>query len=311
MSPKSHNGRYVRPLLGITREEIEGYLRKRSLPWRTDSSNTDTNFLRNRVRHELIPYLSRYNPAVTERLVATAEALAADEVLLETVTDRAFARHGATDGGKVTLSVDGVRQEPLGARLRLYRRSILGIKGDLTRIGFRHLDNIDYLVLSAKPQATLSLPGGVLVARSYGKVSFFLAADEVPFAPYELFVEGPGVYALPGGGTLVVDKGAVPSGREEVSRGVAYFDLDLAPFPWLVRTFRPGDRMTPIGMTGSKKVKDLFIDEKIPRELRLRIPLLFSGEKLLWVCCVRIGSGASLTGDTKAIIRAEIHDHAP
>ncbi|KAF0220209.1 MAG: tRNA(Ile)-lysidine [Geobacteraceae bacterium] len=311
MWPKSRNGRYVRPLLGVTKEHIEGYLRRSGLSCRVDSTNTDTNFLRNRVRHELIPYLASYNPAVTERLVATAEVLAADELLLETLTDQAFARHGATDTGKVALSGAGVREEPLGVRLRLYRRAILNVKGDLARIGFRHLTDIDRLTLSAKPHATLSLPDGVLVARSYGEVTFYLAADELPFAPCEFFLEGPGVYTLPGGGALVVEKRVSADQWEEAPRGVAYFDLDAAPFPWLVRNFRAGDRFSPLGMAGSKKVKDLFVDEKIPRDLRRRVPLLFSGENLLWVCGVRVAACARLTGMTKAVVRAEIHDVAP
>jgi tRNA(Ile)-lysidine synthase len=86
----------------------------------------------------------------------------------------------------------------------------------------------------------------------------------------------------------------------------ACFDLDQAPFPWRVRTFRPGDRFSPFGMDGHKKVKDLFIDAKIPLACRRRIPLLFCGDMLLWVGGIRRSSAACLTERTKTVIRAQI-----
>ena len=172
---------------------------------------------------------------------------------------------------------------------------------------FSECRNITYLLGDGR---SIALPDGVVVARSYGEISFSRAADTIPFVPYELFVEGPGVYQLPGGGTLIVENGDSADPWEEAPRGMAYFDLDAAPFPWLVRNFRAGDRFSPLGMSGSKKVKDLFIDEKIARDLRRRVPLLFCGDRLLWVCGIRVAACARLTGMTKAVVRAEIQDSA-
>lgn len=310
MAPQSA-GTWVRPLLTVTRSEIEAYLAARKLPFRTDSSNATNDFLRNRVRHELIPYLAGYNPAIAERLVATAEALAADEEILESAAAAAFARHAASGASGVTLAVPGVRAELRGIRLRLYRRAIAMTKGELLRIGFRHLREIDRLVFSAEPQLELTLPDGLRVARSYGELSFALMTDKEPFLPYEFVVEGPGSYHIPGGGMLVVEQAAPPADMKALPATTAYFDPGRVPFPWVVRTFTPGDRISPMGMTGHKKVKELFIDAKVPRAVRRRIPLLFCGETLLWVGGLRVSNAACLAAGAKAAVRAEILDFTP
>ena len=298
----------VRPLLGVTRGEIEAYLRSRQLPFRTDSSNADTIFLRNRVRLELLPYLATYNPSVRDRLVATAEALAADEALLEEVTNRAVACHGSAANG---LCVAGVRTEPLGVRLRLYRRLLHLTKGDLNRISSRHLYAIDRLVFSERPNGSLTLPAGAVVARRYDTLSFAVLTADAPAGGAELALDGPGTYSLPGGGMLKVEEADFPGLWQDVPPGVAFFDADAAPFPWLVRTFRAGDRIVPLGMAGHKKVKDLFIDAKVPPEARRRTPLLFSGGRLIWVCGLRVSAESRITGLTGRVVRAEILDFTP
>ncbi len=305
MAPKSA-GRYVRPLLNVTRGEIEEYLRKRGIAWRTDSSNDDADFLRNRIRHELIPLLSTYNPAISERLAATAQALAADEEFLETATTTTFARHGVKGAEGVTLSVAGVLAEPRAIRLRLFRRAILLVRGDLARISFRHLQELDHLLFSSRPHLALTLPDGLHAAKSYGEISISTDKVQSPLQPDEICLIGPGRYPLPGGWVLAIDLARPPDDLKSAPATTAYFDLDQAPFPWRVRTFRPGDRFSPFGMGGHKKVKELFIDAKIPFSLRCRIPLLFCGDTLLWVGGMRRSSAALLSDRTKTVARAEI-----
>ena len=127
----------------------------------------------------------------------------------------------------------------------------------------------------------------------------------------EMVLEGPGTYALPGGGALLVEVTGIPAAWQGVSARVAYFDADAAPFPWLVRTFKAGDRFMPLGLTGHKKVKDFFIDEKVPLAARRRVPLLFSVERLIWVGGFLISAEARLTERTGLVMRAEILDFAP
>ncbi|MFZ3208983.1 MAG: tRNA lysidine(34) synthetase TilS [Geobacteraceae bacterium] len=306
MTAKSANGRYIRPLLNCKRAEIERYLTGRRIAWRVDSSNTDLNFLRNRVRHELLPVLASYNPAISERLTVTAAALAEDEALLDGITDEAFIRHSIHDKGEVVLCLDGVRKEAKGLRMRLYRRAIANIQGGLERIAYRHLEDIDRLVLAGRPQAALNLPDGMRVARRYDKLLFAANNGEELPVSYEFLVEGPGVYPLPKGGQLIVKLAESPLGWLNVPITRAYIDLDAAPFPWFVRPFRAGDRFVPFGLTGRKKVKEMFIDLKLPSHIRQRIPILFCGERLLWVGGVRRAEDGRLTSSTRSVAMVEI-----
>ena len=89
---------------------------------------------------------------------------------------------------------------------------------------------------------------------------------------------------------------------------VAYFDGEAAPFPWPSEPSRTGDRIVPLGMSGRKKVKDLFIDEKIPLRSRSRFPLLFSGERLIWVCGLQVSAETRITDQTGRVLRAELLD---
>ncbi len=306
MVPKSADGSRVRPLLQVGRREIEAYVVARGLSFRSDSSNSDVNFLRNRIRHELIPNLTGYNPAIAARLADTAAALGADEALLERITDEAMERLAAVAADRVTFAVTELAAEPRGLRMRLFRRALLLVRGDLARISFRHLEAIDGLLVSGRPQRRLSLPGGGSVARSYDILAFTAATSPLPIGPFEMLLDGPGSYPLPGDGVLVVEEAVPPADWTMVTPAEAWFDAGSAHFPWLVRTFRPGDRIVPFGMTGSKKVKELFIDARIPLQERRGIPLVFSSGRLLWVCGMRVAEGARVAAGTTKVIRAAV-----
>lgn len=308
MVPRSADGRFVRPLLGITRAEIERYLDGRGLSYRTDSSNADTSFLRNRIRHELIPCLREYNPSIATVLSATAEALAADEELLQSFSREIFYRHAVVRDGVVTVSALAVREELRGGRLRLYRDAIREIKGDLRRISHRHLDDIDRLVHDSKPHMALTLPEGVNIARSYDAVRFSTLAGSPAAVEYEMIIDGPGTFLLPGGFTLSV---STEPATFQPGRGQVLIDMAAAPFPWTVRPFRDGDRLHPSGMTGTKKVKELFMENRVPQDERRRIPLLFSGDELIWVCGIRASSVAAVTERTESPIVVAISAAEP
>ncbi|MHC1697439.1 MAG: tRNA lysidine(34) synthetase TilS [Geobacteraceae bacterium] len=293
--------RYVRPLLLLTRAEIFAYLERRGLPFRHDSSNDETVFLRNRIRHECLPYLRTFNPAIRERLNNTAEALAADEAVLEKLVDGLFPRLSRTDPAQIVLDVAAVRAELPGLRFRLYRRALLLLRRDLTRIATTHLKQIDRLVYSARTQGAQSLPGGFTVLRCYDELLFLPTEKRQGREAWEIRIEGPGRHLLPDGREISICLAAPPANGESVSPFRACFDPVAVPFPWILRTFRPGDRFRPSGMTGSKKVKDFFIDKKLPLSVRYKTPLLFSADELIWVCGLRVSESGRVQPGTREV----------
>lgn len=299
-----------RPLLQVSRAKLEQYLKQRGLTFRTDSTNADTAILRNSIRHELIPLLRRYNPKVSQRLAATAEILAGDEELLDGLTKAAYQRLAVTEGGQVRFEVEPLMKEPRALRLRLYRRALTELRGDLMRIALAHLEAIDLLAASPRPNAEATLPGACRVSRCYGVISLGRAAPRTP-SSWEQVVTGEGRYTLPGGGVFVVQRLPRPESLDTGSRWSAFLSPETVPFPWLLRGFRPGDRFTPLGMSGAQKIKDLFINEKVPPQLRRRIPLLLSEGEIAWVPGVRLAERARVAPRIDGVLRVEILEITP
>ena len=279
---------YVRPLLDVTRSEIEQYLRRCSLEWREDASNSDPAYLRNRIRHQLLPLLETYNPAIRSALASTAAIIGGDEALLIELTDQAFAASCRMEKGRVVSSVAQLRTLNPALRRRVLRRAFKQLAGTLERVGQRHIDAICNLIDSARPNAKLALPQAVTAVREYDRLLLIQDAgdwvEDVPDYGFELLITEPGCYQLSLGGSITVE--LTRTAAFPTDSAALCIDLGKSPFPWMVRTFRPGDRMTPFGMSGRKKVKDIFIDQKIPLSERRRIPLLFCGDDLISIAGV-------------------------
>ena len=275
---------YVRPLLDIPRSEIEQYLRGRGLTWREDASNSDTLYLRNRIRHELLPFLEGYNPAIRSCLAATAARIGDDEALLREVTEQAAAGACTMGEGEVVCSVAHLRTLHSALRRRVLRHALKQLTGTLEGVSQRHIDALSALIDSERPNLRLALPLGVAAVRAYDRLVCMKTGTVVPDTDGELLITEPGRYQLPSGGSLTIEVTSAATFLDDPCS--AYFDLSTTPFPWLARTFCPGDRMTPFGMSGRKKVKDIFIDRKIPVSERRCIPLLMCGADLIWVAGV-------------------------
>jgi tRNA(Ile)-lysidine synthase len=283
----------------------------RKISFRVDSSNDDTSFLRNRIRHECLPYLTSFNPSITERLNAAAEILAADEAVLESLTDQVFVRIASNSPSAITLHLPALWRELPGMRQRLYRRAIREMKGDLSGITGSHLKQIDDLSSSPRVNGWVKLPRGLSVLRCYDSLTFSSQGADSIEASWEITIRGTGSYELPDGRIITATLTVPPGNGKDIPPGRAYFDPHANPFPWTMRTFRPGDRFQPFGMSGTKKIKDFFIDEKIPATDRRRIPLLFSGEKLLWICGLRIAEAGRVSTENREAVLVEIPANTP
>jgi len=280
---------YIRPLLNCTRQEIEAYLQQRGVEWREDASNHDTTWLRNRIRHELLPELKRYNPAVTSSLSITAQLLADENDLLDDMATEVAESICTFTNDSVSCSIKTLLRHPVALRRRIYRLMFKHVSGQLQHFSHLHTEAIEAVITAERPNASLNLPGGISLSRAYDRLGMQKAVPAVVFIR-EFVISGPGSYQFENGSSLLIESSGEYSGISPDAGGMVQFDPDKAPFPWLVRSFQPGDRISPVGMTGSKKVKDLFIDKKIPLNLRRQIPLVFSDNTLIWVCGVRLSA---------------------
>jgi tRNA(Ile)-lysidine synthase len=301
MSYKNGRG-IIRPLLNITRAEIETYLAERSLVWREDESNQDKSFLRNRLRHELLPILEQINPAVRSCLLTTATVLSAENELLDRQTVHAAEQICHVSANGITCSINQLIEYPLPLQRRIIRLMMLRQRGDLNQFSYQHVDAICRMIASTRPNSKISLPHGIVAVKEYDSLAF-RTGEYIQHQKIEFRIPGPGVYRLPDNALLTLELSPVPSHVGTMGAGTAYFDLAKAPFPWDVRTFLPGDRIQPLGMTGRKKMKEVFIENKVPPSLRSRTPLIFCGDDLIWACGLRASHHSRLDGKSSQTVK--------
>ncbi len=281
--------RFIRPLAGFTRQEIEAFLASMNIEPRHDATNTDTRYLRNRIRHELLPLLERdYNPNVKIGLNRTAEVLGAESEYLDAMAREAFEKcrvrqHEDEDSMRLDRAL--FRRYPLALQRRMLRYCVFEMQGHITDFYFQHCQAILDVIQGDAPNAVLALPNGLQFRRAYQCLIFERERVETGNFAYPLAVPGnTSVRALNAeiaSRVVGVDADDVPPLPD--GKLAAAFDWDTIRLPLTVRNRRPGDRFQPYGMQGTKKLKDFFIDAKVPRFERDRVPLLVSGDELVWV----------------------------
>lgn len=293
----------VRPLIEASRREITDYLATHALSYRTDGTNADPTRLRNWIRLDLLPRLrARLDLHLDERLARTADLLRDDEELLDRVARERLGQ--ATRAGALVLSV--VVGEPKAMQRRLIRLWLEQAKGDLRAVGFDHVEAVLEFITRGPPQGRLSIPGGWELAKEYDS----LGIERRQRRPRTLRYS----YELPREGELVIREAGMKlkTFRHAAALGArprddleAVFDAARLPERLTVRNFRAGDRFRPLGMSGRKKIKDLFIEKRVPRSARSTLPLLAAGDEILWIPRYGRSALALVGAATREVLRVE------
>lgn len=287
-------GAVVRPVLSCRRAALRAWLEARGQSWCEDASNADLGLLRNRIRHELLPLLaSAYQPAVVRVLARTAEVADAEDALLEAFASEGYARVAAVVPGGVRLRRAGLAALPLALARRVVMRALVAAR-------CRHAPDMADVTLALSvcgrqgPRAADI--AGLRVERFSGDAVLLIRTPET--APASLparILRVPGAVDLPElgpGCRLRAERpirraGLVPSGlRAVLHGGVAG--------PLVVRGRRPGDRIRPVGLGGTRKVQDVLVDRKVPRAERDRVPVVTDAAgRLLWVAGYALDADAA------------------
>lgn len=294
----------VRPLIDVTRREVESYLRDRGIPWRDDSTNSSTQYARNRIRHELLPQLERdWNPALVDTLAHTADWALAEEAYWDEELTRI-----CPSLNEHVLPCEDLRRLPLAVARRLVRRAIERAKGDLRGVDFRHVGAILELASDVQGHGRVQLPG-LEVVRSFDWVRF--DKPSAAMESYRLSAPVPGMVQIPGGLRIVLE--LIEKPETSVLSQCVYNDgvdgLDwrsLSGFLEL-RNWRHGDRYQPTGSTGEEKIKTLFQNARIPVWERAQWPVLVDGGAIVW--SRRFGAAAGVvahSGSTEILRVREV-----
>ena len=291
-------GLVVRPLLRVSRAELRTYLASKQASFREDASNLDRRVPRNRIRHDLIPSLRAYSPRVVEVLAREAEIARADEEWLARAANELGASLVQSTKGGVEVDAAGLAALHPALGRRVARDALVRVSG--CAVGFDHVERLRRLAEDAPtrvdfPRCRAERLEGVI--RLTARAGRGAVARVEPFA-YRL--EVPGEVSVPEAGVTISAEPAGPglfrpltisrprtAGHHATERVVAV----AATGPFAVRNWRPGDRFRPLGLQGHrKKLQDLFVDRKVSRAERARIPLVLdTQDRIVWV----VGQGVS------------------
>lgn len=264
------NGRVVRPLLEVSRAEVEDYLG--DAPYQTDSTNRHTDYTRNRIRLELLPYLQQFNPNLRQSLNQRAVYFREIGQLMSQLIDEACAALLRLDETGYGLDVAAWEKYPPAVRRGVIRELLLraGGRGELC-----HTQAVLRLIEAGQTGSQTAVGNGIIARLSYGRLTVSAVA-EMP-EPFCVQLKLGGEAALPDGRRVMAHW------TQKVSAAV--IDGARLKTGYLtVRSRRAGDWFYPAGMHGhKKKLKDFMIDEKIPQQERDSIPLFCDGEDIVWV----------------------------
>lgn len=297
-------GKIVRPLLDIDRESIEKYCKIYNLSPRIDKSNLESIYYRNKIRLELIPYLEEnYNPNVMANLVRTAEILKKDFDFIEERAKEVYADLVDNQGEQgLELPIEGIQKLHNALQSRVIRLAAEQLLGRQEILEYKHVQDALELMQKGLTGKKITLPMGLIAKISYKNICFITGEQEDKVFHYELPIEGSLDLKEIGGTfeTRIVEREEI----KEISRDKyrKYFDYDKIENELSIRNRREGDRFYPLGLMGSKKLKDFFIDYKVDRDERDKIPLICDGDEIMWVVGFRISEKYKITDKTSRIL---------
>jgi tRNA(Ile)-lysidine synthase len=297
-------GKRLRPMLECTRAELVAYLRSIDAPHVEDGSNLSMRILRNRIRGELIPYLERdFARGFAGRLCElAAEMSEIDDVMSELVADEM----GRVASGSGVLDLIRFRTLKPGLAAAVLRAYLAQTVGSLRGLSRTHIAVLRDFCLHGAPNGTIDLPSGWRAQRHYGTLTIAKAKSPA-VQPYEFPIRLQGTTVIDEAGICFdarlrsVSEISLPSTKFE-----ALFDADIvqrSASKLLVRSFAPGDRVKPIGTAGTRKVKEVFIDEKIVSASRRTFPIVTLGDSIAWLPGLVRGECALITRDTKKVLQ--------
>jgi tRNA(Ile)-lysidine synthase len=293
----------IRPLLDQDRQSIEEYCKQNNLEPRIDKTNLQPIYLRNKIRLELIPYLKqRFNPSINDAIIRLGQVVREENNYLEQQTIELLNSMGDIKENSIGINTERLKQLHPAMQKRLLRKAVEGIVSSLNGFEYKHFQGIIEL-FDKGTGAAIELPKDLKAYISYENLIISKKIENTDKKCY---------YKLKYDYDNFIDKineilrvkiinikelSAVPK-----SFNTVYIDFDKIKNELVVRSREQGDVFSPIGMRGSKKLKDYFIDKKIPKEKRDQVMLLADGDEIVWILGSIISEKYKITSDTQKVI---------
>jgi tRNA(Ile)-lysidine synthase len=313
----------IRPLLCIWREEVVAYCSKNGLEAVTDSSNFDTTFFRNRLRHHLIPELQDYNPKIKQIVWRMSRSLEGDNEIIQDVLEDAWKKCLVEEGrGYFTFSISELKQCLTGTRRNLFRSAIGKLVHAERDISFEVIERALIFLEEPSRSGRIDLIAGLVLLLEGDSLHIMLSGADLNAAARFPQIPAGKVYNLEPDGEIGLSNGwfikaeSIGASLEAVRKptGDSYqacLDCANLDLPFLIRAREPGDRIQPLGLGGkSIKLSDLLVNVKLPRRLRAAWPIVTVGEQIVWVPGYHTADSVKVEETTQQAVRLHLYHQA-
>lgn len=298
----------IRPLLCVSREEIEAFLKGREISFCIDKTNNEDTYTRNKIRHNILPYAKQMSGGVLEHMNSTADLMLETEDFVNQAVNEAYEMCVKSEDGYLGVSVAKMLKLHSLIQKQLILRVVETLISTKKDIGAVHVKDVLSL-FEQEGNRQISLPYGICVRREYEKVIFGNAADENLPEAEEFVVDGSfeGTIHIPGLGELEISTFLYEKNMEiPQNQYTKWFDCDKIDRPLKVRNRRTGDFLTINKSLSKKSLQDYMVDEKIPKGQRDKIWLLAEESHVLWVLGYRISEKYKISENTKKILQIQL-----
>jgi len=299
--------RLIRPMLNVDRDEVEAFLEECGAECRRDSSNLDQSFVRNRIRHDLLPMLEQaYHPAIREFLLRMGEM--GRSLHEEVAADgRGLVDEAETGPDRVTVPVQVLRVVRESAREAFLREAVCRLI-DVPSLSAAAVKRLASLLEAEGSNRWAPLGNGLRARRVYDKIVIERETARPKRSTAVVRIRKSGKTAVPDLGiTIEARRLSKPPKRLKRGPDTALLDADHIDGDLVVRTRRPGDRFHALGAPGGRKLKDVLIDRKVPADQRDHLPLICDDAGILWVVGHAIADRVKVTDNTTRVLRLHAH----
>ncbi len=310
--PPRH-GWLIRPLARVNKEQILDFCKRESLPYRLDPTNTEDIYLRNKIRLSLLPCLQKeFNPQIVKNLLKLEDIIWAENSFWENLLEKTLPEIMLEQTkDKIKIDLEKFNLLDLALKRRTVRKLYKMLKPEFQNLGYTHVEKVIEICKKKKGLQKFLLPEQVLLKKSYTYFELIQTDKKEKRKPEEglyLIWEIPGELLLPKQQKLLKAYYSAKPPRLKGDFFKVVLDGDKIKSPLIVRTRQPGDRIRPLGLGGTQKLKDYFINRKIERDVRDLLPLVCQENEIVWLPGLTINDDYKVSPGTKKFIVLELVD---
>lgn len=302
-------GNLIRPMLNVPKSEVLNYLHENNYEYCIDETNLHDIYGRNKIRLNLIPYLEKnFNPNIQNLLYRMSETMERDKKIIEKYIELKFNDSLLEKSNKrIVFDIKKLRVMDYGESGRIVRRAIQELKGNTVNVEMKHIDYAIDFIKTGNTGKKINLSEGFTIEISYDNFIINKNVVNIPNFQYNIVLNNP-LYISEVGKTILLTVMDV-SEFDRGDKNSMSLDYDLVKGKLVLRNRRPGDSMIPCGMTGSKKIKDILIDLKIPTEERDSKLIIADDDNILWLEDFRIHNSFKVSSSTNKILNIKWRKH--